>query len=61
MRTPENKSKKCKIVEEYLQSYDPRQKVEIGFSIPDAYRYAEKVNKPISELTEEELQQFAVK
>lgn len=61
MRTPENKSKKSEIVEEYLQSYDPRQKVNIGFSIPDAYRYAERINKSISEMTEEELQQFAGK
>ncbi len=47
------------IVEDYLERYDPRQTVYIGFNIPDAYRYAKSVKKQIGDLSKEELSQFA--
>ncbi len=56
-----NRYEKQKIVDTYLKTHDPFQSVVIGFSIPEAFRYASKVGKSINELSADELQQFAKK
>ncbi len=56
-----SRSEKKKIVDAYLKTHDPSQPVFIGFSIPDAFRYAEKAGKNINELSPEELQLFSTK
>ncbi len=56
-----SRSEKQKIVDTYLETHDPLQPVIIGFSIPDAFRYAARVGKSINELSSEELQRFSTK
>ncbi len=56
-----SRSEKQKVVDAYLKTHDLSQPVFIGFSIPDAFRYAEKVGKNINELSPEELQIFSTK
>ena len=59
MMTMEKRSEKRRLVEEYLEKYDPRQSMVFGYSIPDMYRYAKSVNKRLEDLTEEEISQFS--
>ncbi len=49
------------IADSYLLQHNPLQAVSIGFSIPDAYRYAKRNNKNFADLTEKEISQFIPK
>ncbi len=52
---------KQKMIDDYLKKNNPSQSVVIGFSIPEAYRYATKVGKNINELSHDELERFSTK
>ena len=45
----------------YLKSYDICQPVKMSFDIPSAFRYAEKMHKSVSELTEEDIKILSAK
>ena len=61
--TKQTKKSECrKAVREYTRLYDPYvKKPKLGYNIAEMCRYAAKINRKVSDLTESEAAIFAVK
>lgn len=49
---------KQKILDDYIKKYNIGEKVTIGFSIPEAYKYASQIGKDINDLSGNEISKF---
>ena len=61
MKTQTKKSECRRIVQEYIKKYNPYERTpDLGYNIAEMSRYASKNNRSITDLSEEEVEQFAI-